>query len=388
MTPFERKSVSAIALIMCFRMLGLFMIFPVFTPYAQHLPHATPQLIGMALGIYGLTQACLQIPFGTLSDRLGRKPIICLGLIIFAIGSIVAACAQSIEGIIIGRALQGGGAIGSAAMAFIADLTHDSQRTKAMAIVGMSIGIAFALAMVVGPSLNSRIGVPGIFWLTALLACIAIAILYLWVGNSPETTPITKTSFQHILTNPALLSLDIGVFIQHAMLTAMFVVIPLILQEKLHLTASQQWLFYLPILVCAYILMLPFIILAEKKQQLPTVFKGSILVLFFSQLLLWRAAPSIFSYVIFLTLFFTAFTLLEATLPSLVSRLAPVANKGAAMGVYSTCQFLGIFVGGVIGGWLFANRGINSIFVGCAAAYLLWFIIAVRFQLFPDGTTK
>lgn len=398
MNQLERKSVSAIAVIMCLRMLGLFMIFPVFTPFAQHLPNATPQLIGVALGIYGLTQACLQIPFGILSDRFGRKPIICLGLIIFALGSLVAANAHSIEGIIIGRALQGGGAIGSAAMAFIADITHDSQRTKAMAIIGMSIGIAFALAMVVGPSLNTHIGVPGIFWLTMILALLAIAILYVvipspagatsWSISSKSGETATSRSLLQILVNKQLLPLNFGVFIQHSMLTAMFVVIPLILQERLHLTANQQWLFYLPILVCAYLLMVPFIILAEKKQQQRTIFIGGVLTLFFSQLLLFLLPSSVFTYLICLTLFFTAFTLLEAMLPSLVSKLAPTTNRGGAMGVYSTCQFLGIFIGGLIGGWLFAVKGIQSVFIGCAVAYLLWFIIVARFQPFPNKVTQ
>ncbi|MSP53423.1 MAG: MFS transporter [Gammaproteobacteria bacterium] len=390
MNPNERKSVISIALIMTFRMLGLFMIFPVFTPYAQHIAGATPQLIGLALGIYGLTQACLQIPFGALSDRFGRKPIICLGLLIFAIGSVVAACAHSIEGIIMGRALQGGGAIGSAAMALIADLTQNSQRTKAMAIIGMSIGLAFALAMVAGPMLNGIIGVPGIFWLTALLALIAIAILYLCVGNisnsdgnAQQQDPAPQSRrFKQILTNKQLVCLDIGVFIQHAMLTALFMILPLVLQQNLHLSSDRQWLFYLPILVCAYILMVPFIILAEKKQHMKAVFIGSITVLLLSQLLLWQWHQTWLNCLISLILFFTAFTLLEATLPSLVSKIAPAANKGAAMGVYSTSQFLGIFLGGVVGGWLFANGGISAIFLGCALAYLLWLLIAIRYQTF------
>jgi MFS family permease len=384
-----QKSVTSIALIMCFRMLGLFMIFPVFTPYAQHLAGATPRLIGLALGIYGLTQACLQIPFGSLSDRFGRKPIICLGLIIFAIGSVIAACAHSIEAIIIGRALQGGGAIGSAAMALVADVTHDTQRIKAMAIIGMSIGLSFAIAMVAGPSLNNIVGVSGIFWLTALLALIAIAILYLWVDTPPPLAQLTqianKTSFKQILSNRQLLTLDIGVFIQHGMLTAQFMVLPLILQQSLHINSAHQWLFYLPILVCAYVLMVPFIILAEKKQQIKPVFLGSITVLLLSQLLLWQLHQTWLNCLISLILFFTAFTLLEATLPSLVSKLAPAANRGTAMGVYSTSQFLGIFFGGIMGGWLFATWGLASIFLGCALAYLLWLLIAMRYSCFPNN---
>jgi MFS family permease len=397
MTQIERKSINSVALIMCFRMLGLFMIFPVFTPYAQHLSGATPQLIGLALGIYGLTQACLQIPFGALSDRFGRKPIICLGLIIFAIGSIVAGCSHTIEGVIIGRALQGGGAIGSAAMALVADLTDDTNRIKAMAIIGMSIGSAFALAMIVGPLLNGVIGVPGIFWLTALSALVAIAILYLFVKNTSPTLTLpcpvpvrgeytregTK-SFKQILTNKQLLYLDLGVFIQHAMLTALFLVLPLMLQQQLHLNNDRQWLFYLPVLLCAYVFMVPFIILAEKKQQLKGVFIGSIMVMLLTQLALWKFPLTLANSLITLTLFFTAFTLLEATLPSLVAKLAPAANKGAAMGVYSTSQFLGIFVGGLMGGWLFSRWGINAIFLGCALCYLLWFSIALGWQRFPQ----
>jgi MFS family permease len=381
------KSINAIALIMCFRMLGLFMIFPVFTPYAQHLSGATPQLIGLALGIYGLTQACLQIPFGALSDRFGRKPIICLGLIIFAIGSVIAACAHSIEGVIIGRALQGGGAIGSAATALVADLTDNSNRVKGMAIIGMSIGLAFALAMVAGPTLNGIIGVPGIFWLTALLALVAVAILYLVVQaphpiTHQQTREGTGSSFKKILTNKQLVSLDIGVFIQHAMLTALFMILPLVLQQNLHVTLDRQWLFYLPVLACAYVLMVPFIILAEKKHRMKMVFIGSIAVLLLSQLLLWKWHQTWLNCLISLILFFTAFTLLEAILPSLVSKIAPTANKGAAMGVYSTSQFLGIFFGGISGGWLFAHWGISAIFLGCACIYLFWLLLATIYQTF------
>ena len=387
MNPNERKSVSAIALIMCFRMLGLFMIFPVFTPYAQHLTHATPQLIGLALGIYGLTQACLQIPFGALSDRFGRKPIICLGLIIFAIGSIVAASAHSIEGVIIGRALQGGGAIGSAAIALVADLTQDTNRVKAMAIIGMSIGLAFALAMVAGPTLNGIIAVPGIFWLTAFLALIAIAILYLWVapGGTEQDPALHKpNSFKQILTNKQLLCLDLGVFIQHAMLTTVFMILPLVLQQNLRLNLDHQWVFYLPVLACAYVLMVPFIILAAKKQRMRAVFTCSIVVLLVSQLLLWQWHQTWLNCLISLTLFFTAFTLLEAILPSLVSKIAPPANKGAAMGVYSTSQFLGIFFGGVGGGWIMAHWGFSAIFLACALSYLFWLLIAIIYQTFPQ----
>ena len=393
MNKTERKSATSLALLMAFRMLGLFMILPIFTLYAHTLIGATPQLIGLALGIYGLTQACLQIPFGMLSDKFGRKPIIFIGLVLFALGSVIAALSHSIHGVILGRALQGGGAIGAVIIALLADSTRDEDRTKAMAVLGMTIGFAFAIAVVLGPILNTIVGVRGIFWLTAILALIGIILLFCVVPTPTKTVfhrdaePVPAL-FKNILSNTQLLRLDLGIFIQHGILTASFIVIPVALQHAAGVKESHQWILYLPVLLIAYCVMVPFIIIAEKKRKMKAVFIGSILVITISEALLWRWHASITMFVIALLLFFTAFTILEASLPSLVSKIAPAGSKGTAMGIYSTAQFLGIFIGGVVGGTIYAHNGITGVFTLCAAAGLLWLIIAVSMKNPPHLATK
>lgn len=393
MNPTERKSAISLALLMTFRMLGLFMILPVFSLYAHSLKNVTPHLIGLALGIYGLTQACLQIPFGMLSDKIGRKPVILIGLLIFAFGSAIAALSHSITGVIIGRALQGGGAVGSVIIALLADSTKDENRTKAMAIIGMTIGVAFALAMVLGPTLNTWIGVRGIFWLTGILALIGIIVLFAAVPTPnnnafhADAEPVPAL-FKKILTNGELLRLDIGIFIQHGILTATFIVIPLALTHYAGVKEAHQWMVYLPVLVIAYILMVPFIIIAEKKRKIKPIFIGCIATIAISQVVLFFFHGAVFSFMLALLLFFTAFTLLEATLPSLVSKLAPAGSKGTAVGVYSTSQFLGIFAGGAFGGWIFGVAGITGVFITCAIAAAIWFLIALTMKKPPHLATK
>jgi MFS family permease len=333
------------------------------------------------MGIYGLTQACLQIPFGMLSDRVGRKPMITLGLILFILGSIIAATADSVWGMIIGRALQGAGAIGGVVIALLADLTREEERSKAMALIGMVIGMAFVIAIVTGPLLNNWMGMSGIFWLSAALAVVAMALLYSVVPNPARSlfhrdAEAEVSQLSAVLSNPELLRLNGGILILHAMLTASFVIIPVALQNQAGLPQSQQWQFYLPILLLACVVMLPLLILGEKKQRLKPLFLLAIGGLIVAQLewvffgyTLWGIALGLF-------IFMTAFTLLEATLPSMISRVAPANSKGTAMGVYSSAQFLGIFLGGMFAGWLYGHQYFIPVFLVNAAIGFLWFFIA------------
>lgn len=383
MTPSEQRATIALASIMSLRMLGLFMILPVFALYAQNLPNTTPTLVGLAIGIYGLTQAIFQIPFGMLSDRFGRKPIIYIGLLIFAIGSVIAALSTSIIGIIIGRALQGCGAIAAAVLALTADLTREEHRTKAMAILGMSIGASFILALVVGPLFYQWVSVPGIFWLTAVLALAGIAILYLVVPQSlscrfhRETEPV-PAQFKRVLQDTQLLRLNVGILVLHLLLTSLFVVLPIALEFKL--SANHHWLIYVSVLIASVITMVPFLIFAEKYHHLKLVFVGAIGILGFSQLGLSYLHHNLTGIILMLFLFFTAVNLLEASLPSLISKSAPTESKGTAMGIYSSAQFFGAFLGGICGGWLHQHYSIGAVFAFCATLTVVWFILAATMQ--------
>lgn len=385
MNTLERRSVYSLASIYGLRMLGLFMILPVFALYAEGLDGVTPALIGITLGIYGLTMALLQIPFGMLSDRFGRKPVIAAGLVLFAVGSVVAAMADSIWGVIIGRAIQGSGAIAAAMMALLADLTRDEVRTKAMAMVGGSIGMSFTLALILGPFLNEIMGVNGIFWLTAGMAIAGIIILYRLVPDPQhnsfhrdvETVP---GQLKLILSNTQLMRLDLGILTQHAVMMAMFTVLPFVLRDNLNIQSSEHAWFYLPVLMLSVLGMFPLIIMAEKKRKIKQVFLASIAVMVFSEMLLATTNLTLLTVALAMVLFFLAFNVLEASLPSLVSRLAPADGKGTAMGVYSTSQFFGVFVGGAGGGLLYSHFGITGVFYACAAAASLWFAFALSMQ--------
>jgi len=346
----------------------------------------TPTLIGLALGAYGFTMAMLQIPFGWLSDRIGRKPVITAGLLIFALGSVVAAMADSIWGVIIGRALQGAGAIAAAMMALLADLTREEVRTRAMAVVGMTIGASFTVALMAGPWLDAWIGVDGIFWLTALLALLGIAVLYLFV---PEPDHLSQHSdvealpgeFGHILRDTQLLRLDIGIMLLHAIMTAMFVALPFVLRDHLGFPAIRHPWVYLPVLLVAVVFMIPLIIVAEKKAKMKQVFLLCIGLIAIACMLLAAWHDSLFSVVTGLLLFFIAYNVLEATLPSLISRMAPIDAKGTAMGVYSTSQFFGAFIGGAGGGWCYGQFDVQGIFFASALVALLWMLIALGMQM-------
>lgn len=384
MTSTERRAASSLAGIYSLRMLGLFMILPVFALYAEKLESATPTLIGLAIGIYGLTQGLLQIPFGMLSDRLGRKPVIAAGLLLFALGSVVAALADNIYGVIAGRALQGSGAIAAAIMALAADLTREEHRVKIMAVIGMSIGASFSVAMVMGPVLDQWVGVSGIFWLTALLALGGIGVLFLRVPTpvlsrvhrDAQTVP---AQLREVVRDTQLLRLDFGIFALHMVLTSVFVVVPLMLREA-GLASDHHWQVYLPVMLLAIAFMVPFIILAEKKRRIKQVFIGAISTLLVAIFALNLAADSLWFIIVALWLYFTAFNLLEASLPSLISKVAPAQSKGTAMGVYSSAQFLGVFVGGTIGGALLGQYGFQGVFLFDIAILLIWLMLAITMR--------
>ena len=377
LTGTERRAAASLAGIFGLRMLGLFMLYPVFASYARALPGATPALIGLALGIYGLTQAALQLPFGLASDRFGRKPIITLGLLLFVVGSIVAAFAHGIGWIVIGRAVQGAGAVGAAILALTADLTRVEQRSKAIGIIGIGIGFSFGLAVVAGPVVNGWIGLAGIFWLTAALGLVGLAVLWFTVPTPAvsrrhrEAEPVPAL-IGRVLTDRQLIRLYGSIFALHVMLAALFLVIPLLLAHTSALNARNEWMFYLPVLAIGLALMLPLVIYAESRARLKPVALAAILVLSAAAFALGFVPAALVPLGVTLAAFFGAFTLMEALLPSLVSRLARPEAKGTALGVYSTAQFLGIFVGGALGGWLHGRFGTLGLCIFVAAVGILW----------------
>ncbi len=392
MTPLERRAALSLAAIFATRMLGLFMVLPVFALYADRLEGATPALIGLAIGIYGLSQALLQIPFGMASDRLGRKPVIAFGLLVFAAGSALAALSTSIEGVIAGRALQGAGAVAAAVMALAADLTREEHRTKAMAVIGMSIGMSFLAAMIAGPLFGAWFGLHGLFWLTALLALLGIAILYLAVPNPlhcrhhRDAEPVPG-QFGRVLRDTQLLRLDAGIFVLHLALTAMFVAMPLMLVDA-GLLSEDHWQLYLPVMVLAMAAAVPFIIVAEKRGAMKAVFLGAIAMIGVSLAAMGLWHGSLWALGGLLWLFFAAFNLLEATLPSLISKLAPLEAKGTAMGVYSSSQFAGAFVGGWLGGWAYGQYGVEGLFSGLLLLLACWWLLASGMRRPPQLATR
>jgi MFS family permease len=380
----ELRAVGSLAAVFSVRLLGLFMIYPVFADYARHLSGATAFKIGLALGIYGLSQGLLQIPFGLLSDRVGRKPMIVVGLVLFGAGSAVAALSSTIDGVIAGRILQGGGAIGSVILALVADLTREDTRTQAMAVVGVSIGGAFMFALIAGPVLAGFIGVTGIFWAMVGLALVGIAITVfvvptprvLAVHRDTETVPSLLRS---IAAEPELRRLDFGVFALHAMLTASFLRVPALLLSSLDLDSHRQWVVYLPVLLVSVAVMVPAIIIAEKYRRMKTVFIAAVAALAVSQCLFLAGAGAVWV-VAAVTLFFAGFNVMEATLPSLVTKTAPPAAKGTAAGIFSTSQFLGIFVGGVAGGSIQQMLGGNAVFVASLGLSVIWLLLAATMK--------
>ncbi len=397
LTAIERRAIGTLAGIFSLRMFGLFLIMPVFALYAKgELAGTTPLLIGVALGAYGLTQAVFQIPYGMLSDRIGRKPMIAIGLLIFAAGSVVAALAESIHGVILGRALQGTGAIAAVVIALAADLTREDQRTKAMALIGVTIGATFLLSLILGPVFNTWIGVDGIFWLTAVLALAGIGVLYLWVptpvamAHDRRIKPVPR-QFAEILRDLTLLRLDFGIFMLHLVLTALFVVAPIVLVEQAGVAAERLWTVYLPVIVLAVVGMVPLVLLSSRRGMVRGVFAFSVALLLAAQGVLYAAdgrLPWLFAG---LWVFFVGFNVLEALLPSLISRLAPAQSKGTAIGVYNSFEFFGAFLGGVLGGAVYGAYGLEGVFVLCAGLLAIWFLVALltpAFTLLDSHTLK
>ncbi|MCZ6488482.1 MAG: MFS transporter, partial [Gammaproteobacteria bacterium] len=377
----EKRAAFSLALIYAFRMLGLFMILPVFSLYANNFDGVTPLLTGLAIGIYGLTQGLFQLPFGFLSDRFGRKKIIVLGLLIFAIGSIVAAEADSIYQVIGGRALQGLGAIAAVVMALAADLTREEVRLRVMAFIGMSIGLSFMISMVMGPLLAARYGLSLLFWITAGLALAGIAVV-IFITPQPRTqgfhrdTQLSLADVGQILKNTELQRLDLGIFVLHLVLSATFVVFPLVLRDSLSVPEALHWKIYLPVFALSVLGMAPLIIVAEKFRKTKSMFLLGIAIVLIAELGL--AGATAYEWVFaMLVLFFTGFNFLEASLPTLVARIAPADMKGTAMGLFSSAQFLGAFSGGVIGGLLLAGPSYSHGFLVLAVLLLLWWLVAV-----------
>jgi len=392
MTSAELRASLGLAGIFGLRMLGMFIILPVFALYAEQLPGgADHMLIGFALGAYGLTQAALQIPFGWLSDHWGRKRTIYLGLLLFAAGSFIAALAHDIDMVILGRVIQGAGAISAAVIALTADLTRDEQRTQAMAIIGVTISVTFAASIAAGPVLNQAVGVPGIFGLTGVLALAAMAVVRWLIPDPVRTVAPALTDaaprFTSVLRDPELLRLNFGIFVLHALLMALFVVVPFELRGA-GVPADRQWQVYLPVMAGAFVLMVPPMVLAERWGRQKAVFLGSIAVLLAGELgLMWLSRTGI-GIAVSLLLFFFGFNLLEASLPSFVSRAAPPAAKGTAVGVYSSVQSLGTFVGAVVGGFISQRLGAAWLFGCCAAATVLWLAVAAGMRGPEPGTTR
>jgi predicted MFS family arabinose efflux permease len=380
----EGRAAAGLAGIFALRMLGLFMILPVFALYAHDLAGATPLLVGLAIGAYGLTQAVLQIPFGLLSDRIGRKPVIYGGLVLFALGSVIAATADSIHWVIVGRALQGSGAIAAAIIALTADLTREAVRTRAMAAIGISVALSFAAALVLGPVLGDLIGVAGIFWLTGAFALLGMLVLGL-VVPSPERSATHRDAqpvldqLGGVLADGRLLRLDAGIFLLHLTMVSLFVVLPLSLTGA-GLPAAQHWQVYLPVVLLAIVLMVPFIIAAERGGRVRAVLVGSALALAGALGGFVLLDASLWSILVLLTVMFTVFNLLEAVLPSLVSKAAGAGAKGTAMGVFASAQFIGAFLGGLLGGLAHERFGPGAVYLVGAGAALVWLAVAATLR--------
>ena len=381
MNSTERIFSLKISLIMSVRMLGLFMLFPVMSVYASEYDNSTPFLVGMAIGIYGLTQAIFQIPFGYLSDRFGRKPILIIGLLIFFIGSVIAANTSNILLVVIGRAFQGGGAISAVLMAFLADSVNEENRAKANAFVGFQIGVAFMISLLIGPIISSRVGLQGLFWSIAFLSILAMLIVLSLKHSTPVIYyKLSLKAFKDIMTKE-LIAIDFSVFSLHLILAAGFIVMPILIIENQIVSMSDNWHLYLPAMLLSFIGMLPLIVISEKFQKTKHILMLSILLLVVSQLLFLNTNYNFSLFLATLTIFFIAFNSIEALLPSLLSRKASTEKRGLAMGVFSTSQFLGTFFGGAIGGLIYDIYNLNSVFLFTIFVAIIWWFLILFLPL-------
>jgi predicted MFS family arabinose efflux permease len=393
MSPQEIRASASLASIFGLRMLGMFVILPVFAIYAEGLPGGDNlTLVGVAIGVYGLTQAILQIPFGWWSDRYGRKPVIYAGLAVFAAGSFIAALGMHIWVVILGRTLQGAGAISAAVMAMTADLTREQHRTKAMAVIGSTIGATFALSLILGPWLNRIVGVPGIFVMTGVLVLIAIWVVYAVVPDAPDF-PEPRSSrggvreFLNVLRDPQLARLNYGIFTLHAVLMALFIAVPLELRAA-GLPVDRHWEVYLPVMAGSFVLMVPAVLRTTRPELLRGIFIGAVATLLASQVLMPWLAAGVWTIAAMLLVFFTAFNVLEAALPSLVTRTAPPGAKGMAIGVFTSVQFLGVFAGAAGGGYLYGRWGETGIVVLDVLLLGLWLAIARGIEVPPSRSAR
>ncbi len=385
----ERRTALVLAGVFASRMLGLFMVLPVFSLYAKTLSGYTPALAGWAFGLYGLTQSILQIPLGRLSDRIGRRPVILGGLVLFAVGSVIAAVSDHIYGVMLGRAMQGMGAIAGAVMALAADMTREEHRLKVMAMIGGSIGLSFALAIVMGPILKGWIGVSGIFMLTAGLAVGALVLVQVFIPHAPiarfhRDTEVEWAWLSHVLGDGQLLRLNLGVLLLHCVVTATFFSLPLIMAEQHHFASNRHWQIYLPALLVSIAVVIPFIFLGERRRLLKQVFIAAVVTLTLASFGLWEFAQLWWGgLIVCVFVFFIGFNLLEASLPSLVAKYAPAAHRGTAMGAFSTFQFLGAFLGAICAGYVSGHFSLEAVFAVNGVLMLIWFGLALGMRQPP-----
>lgn len=380
LTRLELRSALTLACVISLRLFGLFLIMPVFSLYAKDMPGASGLMIGLALGVYGIGQVLLQIPLGLLSDRIGRKPAITLGLLLFALGGLIAAMSDTLTGIVIGRAVQGMGAVAGAGIALAADLTSEENRGKAMGIIGVSIGLAFLLALILGPPLETVAGLSGLFGATSILALVSLVLLWLIVPTPTRArAPAAAGPGQVLgmLRDGRMLVLNGSVFFLHALLTASFVGLPLLLANTLQLPVNRHWELYLPVMTVAALVMGASLHHMREVAQSLRIVTVCVVAIGLALVGFVLAGSHIIVFGVAAAIFFSAFNLLEAALPSLVSRLAPENMRGAAMGAYSTSQFVGAFVGGTFGGIALGRLGPDGVFVCAAIFTALWLPLVV-----------